>query len=979
MVWSHGRVAAGAAGAGGAGAVAGVAVVAVAVLASVAVAAAGGVGARSPCPVSEYTCDNLRCVPKDRVCNGRDDCGDNSDEKPNCTPCNVTYYGEVGRSYEIDLRESDNLKIPFTCELTFVAAGDIYGDLVQIVFRDLTLGTFKSHHVCGCPKGHLSIEEPHRGKIGGNWCGGTNTHNVYYSETNTVTVTVSVNDPPAKKETHGEKKIRLRLFYKFLLSAESIVRYGPWNSAKYLGVHRPDTICDRVFDSCDRRKCRVQSPNYPGLYPRNLTCQYVIRQATVPHGRHALVSVGQAERGRVHIKHTDASCDDNLQLWLDEECDVVGDTLSIYEIQGETRRLLMRFCGGGKVPHITASGAELLLVFQTSPFDNMYFDPSVNTHPGFELDVGVVFVPKNSFLYADQKCEFEISSFEAARGHFENVAHSLPSNSNCSYKFRGRPDEVVWLYFTRLKGVDTQPPSIDGPPCRTRVTLIEGVEEDGDVLENTCGPMGVRVCHREQLGPGRNRTRPCGSTESYLTKGSHVTLTIHYVSPSTVSNLQFRLHYEFVYAGPRAAALNRPEPCDRQINSERSKKGLLTSPANNLLYGKFGATSLKCKYHLQGKPNEAVRITFIYFYAHNSSCPGRDSPLQACGRPKALEGRGARLEVSEWPWPGVELPQACICNGLYLPATLLSYSASVTITFTVIGMDVFDDFSHFNFELEYEFVEVEACEEDRIVTGEAGTLSLALRPSPGPCRGHPWLLQPASDHFLLVSVPGRAIRGGLQGIAHGRLVATEDPMPPAECQSSELHVYQPGNPRPLSAVCVSPGSAETVHVFSEGFNEPLSLDYLGEAARSLVVVLLSRPAYLSGQSSQQQHKAVDVQWVEAAPRWLATRCATECPAVHACISASLFCDGTWHCPSGADEAVVTCLMALSPWLWLAFGLAVGCVSVLSSWWGWTLWKSRRGRSSTGCSEEVLTPGHHESPPEPPEYPDCIDVDFETTV
>ena len=41
--------------------------------------------AHSPCPVSEFTCENLRCVPKDRVCNGKDDCGDKSDEKPNCT------------------------------------------------------------------------------------------------------------------------------------------------------------------------------------------------------------------------------------------------------------------------------------------------------------------------------------------------------------------------------------------------------------------------------------------------------------------------------------------------------------------------------------------------------------------------------------------------------------------------------------------------------------------------------------------------------------------------------------------------------------------------------------------------------------------------------------------------------------------------------------------------------------------------------
>lgn len=45
----------------------------------------GGVGSASPCPVSEHSCDNLQCVPRDKVCNGWDDCGDNSDEHPGCT------------------------------------------------------------------------------------------------------------------------------------------------------------------------------------------------------------------------------------------------------------------------------------------------------------------------------------------------------------------------------------------------------------------------------------------------------------------------------------------------------------------------------------------------------------------------------------------------------------------------------------------------------------------------------------------------------------------------------------------------------------------------------------------------------------------------------------------------------------------------------------------------------------------------------
>lgn len=38
------------------------------------------------------------------------------------------------------------------------------------------------------------------------------------------------------------------------------------------------THCSRIFSDCDRKPCRLQSPNYPGVYPRNLTCYYAIRQ-----------------------------------------------------------------------------------------------------------------------------------------------------------------------------------------------------------------------------------------------------------------------------------------------------------------------------------------------------------------------------------------------------------------------------------------------------------------------------------------------------------------------------------------------------------------------------------------------------------------------------------------------------------------------------------------------------------------------------
>lgn len=48
------------------------------------------------------------------------------------------------------------------------------------------------------------------------------------------------------------------------------------SSEQYLGELISGTYCSRIFHNCDRKKCRLQSPNFPGLYPRNLTCYYAV-------------------------------------------------------------------------------------------------------------------------------------------------------------------------------------------------------------------------------------------------------------------------------------------------------------------------------------------------------------------------------------------------------------------------------------------------------------------------------------------------------------------------------------------------------------------------------------------------------------------------------------------------------------------------------------------------------------------------------
>lgn len=90
-----------------------------------------------------------------------------------------------------------------------------------------------------------------------------------------------------------------RRFYKWEIRVSFYL--GP-NESFYMGELMEGTYCSRIFGDCDKRRCVLQSPNYPGLYPRNLTCYYAIRQHSIPFGHQALISITQPYSRLVSIK-----------------------------------------------------------------------------------------------------------------------------------------------------------------------------------------------------------------------------------------------------------------------------------------------------------------------------------------------------------------------------------------------------------------------------------------------------------------------------------------------------------------------------------------------------------------------------------------------------------------------------------------------------------------------------------------------------
>ncbi|KAH8406040.1 hypothetical protein KR215_003840 [Drosophila sulfurigaster] len=431
------------------------------------------------CRVSEFACKGSGsigsiCVPLDKYCDGRNDCADGSDEPKHCSVCNRTYYGDIGRTYAIKVPTPQWNKLPFLCHLTFTASGHDQGDIVQIIFDGFTVGRFDEGMVDtdvdgyetnlsptgelpGCPEGFMQLSELGRPFTGGSWCGKATGPQLYFSETSTVTASVKVFHPP--RNIRDEKPFEFSIRYKFISQSDAVVRYGLPDKPLELGRVTPGTYCTRQFDECYRNKCRLQSPNYPGMYPRNVTCYWTIRQKEVPTSKHAMIAVSQENQHKALVKRSIASFNKtsrSIRAWSD--CTGERDHLIFYDGSSTNDPVLAKYCGGDWLPRVVSRGPEMLVAFHSSPFSAPLQQGIPNR--GFELDVDILFTDSDSYDFAQgtkNLCEFHINasnpddvlfSRRGRMGRIVSPRHTLPPNTTCTYHFHGYPGDLIWLSFT---------------------------------------------------------------------------------------------------------------------------------------------------------------------------------------------------------------------------------------------------------------------------------------------------------------------------------------------------------------------------------------------------------------------------------------------------------------------------------------------------------------------------------------------------
>lgn len=71
------------------------------------------------------------------------------------------------------------------------------------------------------------------------------------------------------------------------------------------------------------------------------------------------------------------------------ECDTVQDFLSVYDGRTSAFPELARVCGGDHLPDIISSGPDMLIEFNTSPYDNLFHPIPSSYLQGFEMQIQV--------------------------------------------------------------------------------------------------------------------------------------------------------------------------------------------------------------------------------------------------------------------------------------------------------------------------------------------------------------------------------------------------------------------------------------------------------------------------------------------------------------------------------------------------------------------------------------------------------------
>ncbi|KAF7266556.1 hypothetical protein GWI33_020064 [Rhynchophorus ferrugineus] len=526
------------------------------------------------------------------------------------------------------------------------------------------------------------------------FCGETEQPQTFMSETSFVKVLVHV------------ENFTDQTYYSFDTRAEQqlvvYLRYGqhPELYPNRRGEIVQGSYCERIFRDCRLQTCYVQSPAYPGVYPRNLHCRYYLN-TRLPFIK-------------LYIENEEFNIDgqrcENIMTCPmrpissgQENCPY--DYIKIYDGKNEFSPVIGIFCGMGKFPYsIIGTSQDLFVEFVSSPAG-----PLLST--GFHFNVGNWPGHVDTAGSKNGTCDWLLSS-ESLRasgdseGIFLSVAHWYPPHTICTYLMQGEEGEIVRLYFPsfRINRIESPIQPTDGD-CGESLTLYDASwADDSKIIKTFCDTFSKAMEKHDFVSTGNSLyVRFESKTGSY-----------------SGSSLYYWAHYDFF----NNTKLGEPVPgkqCDEVFASWKQKKGTLRSPLNTLVYKQNQPSEdITCLYRFVTDKRLFARVILTITCVNFKDHPYNSGPCTNC-----LEDRVDKLVVWEPVAPGsnssypITLSKAaqagdvtCICNRQSFSTQVISKGEQLNLQLIVDGAhSALSYFKHSNplFEAHYEFVHGPLC------------------------------------------------------------------------------------------------------------------------------------------------------------------------------------------------------------------------------------------------------------------------------
>lgn len=338
-------------------------------------------------------------------------------------------------------------------------------------------------------------------------------------------------------------------------------------SAFIAGTPAPHRICSYSIYSDQKREGQLLSPTYPGVYPKNLNCQYQF-----------LGRKGQ----RVRLEFMDFDL-----FYGGPHCPF--DFIKVYDGASEEDPLIATYCGQQRNLMVYSSGENLFVQFttlkRTADSQNRGFSGWFEFSERF---VNLGFIGKNDGEHIrGTECDQKILSHKESNGtvYSPNYPFLYHSNIVCKYYIYGLQDsqhlERVNLEFEKFEIPATDPNECTDAYVRL-YTQSHALDEFDYVF---CGP--TLPPHVLSEGPSLVIVFSSGSTQGQGFKAKY-TFETDYKVPGTPASTG-QCHFSYV--------------------SESTKQGDINSPRHPSNY----PSSTHCIYEFFGKTGEQVKLVFNHF------------------------------------------------------------------------------------------------------------------------------------------------------------------------------------------------------------------------------------------------------------------------------------------------------------------------------------------------------------------------------